>query len=228
MTKSTDHEVSYRLAKWVVRNMQEAGLLRQSEVKAVWADLLSCFPPPIACVEIVGCKIDGENNPRLLSLKTICGVCGNRFVRRKWHCRDWMWGCKERYITGHSCTNVHLYDRAFEDLIKRIMLIMISRNPDIIETCKRLVDRYVKNRCRKEKAIQYLENHAQSNPENVILGDEIVFILDCLILFPGNKTTAFIINAKNVSCKFPHYTPRYGRQSKARGTINSMIRQAAT
>lgn len=51
------NEVDYRISKWIVLNMQEAGFLTKDEVKAIWQQLLDQYDPPFRSTETVTGKI---------------------------------------------------------------------------------------------------------------------------------------------------------------------------
>ena len=52
MIKRTDQEVKYRLAKWVIMNLEAEQLLMPDEIEAIWRELLSLFSPPTESVEV--------------------------------------------------------------------------------------------------------------------------------------------------------------------------------
>ena len=53
MLKNTDKEVDYRLAKWIIRNMEKEKLLEPEEIQAIWQELLNFYDPPTKTVETV-------------------------------------------------------------------------------------------------------------------------------------------------------------------------------
>ena len=52
MLTRTDQEVKYRLAKWVIKNLEAEQLLMPDEIEAIWRELLSLFAPPTQSVEV--------------------------------------------------------------------------------------------------------------------------------------------------------------------------------
>ena len=48
----TDQEVRYRLAKWVIKNLEAEQLLTPDEIEAIWRELLTLFAPPMQSVEV--------------------------------------------------------------------------------------------------------------------------------------------------------------------------------
>lgn len=53
MLKNRDKEVDYRLAKWIIRNMEKEQILTPDEIQAIWQELLSFYDPPTRTVETV-------------------------------------------------------------------------------------------------------------------------------------------------------------------------------
>ena len=53
MLENTDKEVDYRLAKWIIRNMEKEQLLTPDEIEAIWQELLSFYDPPMKSIETV-------------------------------------------------------------------------------------------------------------------------------------------------------------------------------
>lgn len=52
MLTRTDQEVKYRLAKWVIKNLEAEQFLMPDEIEAIWRELLSLFDPPTQSVEV--------------------------------------------------------------------------------------------------------------------------------------------------------------------------------
>ena len=52
MLTNPDQEVKYRLAKWVIANLEAQGLLTPDEIKRIWEDLLTVYKPPMQSVEV--------------------------------------------------------------------------------------------------------------------------------------------------------------------------------
>ena len=46
-------EINYRLAKWLICNLQDNGLIDKDEVIVVWQKLIEHYQPPFKCVEVV-------------------------------------------------------------------------------------------------------------------------------------------------------------------------------
>ena len=51
--KNSKKEVKYRLAKWIIRSLEEEQLLEPDEIEEIWTELLSFYAPPTASVENV-------------------------------------------------------------------------------------------------------------------------------------------------------------------------------
>ena len=51
--KKSRQEVRYRLAKWIIKGLEEEQLLEPDEIEEIWRELLSFYAPPTASVENV-------------------------------------------------------------------------------------------------------------------------------------------------------------------------------
>ena len=51
MLKDAHKEVEYRLAKWIIRNLEQEQLLLPDEIEAIWRELLSLYDPPTRSIE---------------------------------------------------------------------------------------------------------------------------------------------------------------------------------
>ena len=49
----TNAEINYRLAKWLICNLQDNGLIDKDEVIVVWQKLIERYQPPFKCVVVV-------------------------------------------------------------------------------------------------------------------------------------------------------------------------------
>lgn len=47
-------EVEYRLAKWILANMLQDGIISESEVQKAWKKIAEHYKPPFLEVEVVG------------------------------------------------------------------------------------------------------------------------------------------------------------------------------
>lgn len=52
MLANPSQEVKYRLAKWVVANLEAQGLLTPDEIKRIWEELLDLYTPPTQSIEV--------------------------------------------------------------------------------------------------------------------------------------------------------------------------------
>ena len=117
--KTESQEVDYRIAKWIIRNMEKEQLLSPDEIRSVWGELLSFYSPPNKSIENVSGSIRGrqlEEHDSLLPFrrKTICSACGNFFSHQVWHNTDPVWKCWGRCGTRDIClVGIHLYEYAF-------------------------------------------------------------------------------------------------------------------
>ncbi|MBR1710129.1 MAG: hypothetical protein IJ719_15080 [Clostridia bacterium] len=59
MLSNAQNEVDYRLAKWIVRNMEKEQILTPDEIKTIWRELLTRFEPPTRSIETVTGTIRG-------------------------------------------------------------------------------------------------------------------------------------------------------------------------
>jgi hypothetical protein len=46
-------EINYRLAKWLICNLQHEGLLNKGEVIVIWEKLIEHYQSPFKCVEVI-------------------------------------------------------------------------------------------------------------------------------------------------------------------------------
>jgi hypothetical protein len=53
-------EIMYRLAKWVIKGLEEEQLLKPDEIEGIWKELLSFYAPPTASVENVCGTMNGN------------------------------------------------------------------------------------------------------------------------------------------------------------------------
>ncbi len=51
MLKNTSQEIKYRLAKWVIKNLEAEQLLQPDEIEEIWQGLLSFYDPPMVSIE---------------------------------------------------------------------------------------------------------------------------------------------------------------------------------
>lgn len=47
-------EVEYRLAKWILANMLQDGIISESEMQKAWKKIAEHYKPPFLEVEVVG------------------------------------------------------------------------------------------------------------------------------------------------------------------------------
>ncbi len=47
-------EVEYRLAKWILANMLQEGIISESEMQKAWEKIAEHYKPPFLEVEVVG------------------------------------------------------------------------------------------------------------------------------------------------------------------------------
>lgn len=66
MLKNPDKEVGFRMAKWVIMNLESEQLLKPEEIERIWRELLSYYAPPMSSVEVpcgsMLCRIQGVMN----------------------------------------------------------------------------------------------------------------------------------------------------------------------
>ena len=48
----SNQEIEYRLAKWIIANLEARKLLAPDEIKAIWQKLLTVYEPPTQSVEV--------------------------------------------------------------------------------------------------------------------------------------------------------------------------------
>ena len=58
--KESREEVNYRLAKWIIRSLEEEQLLEPDEIEEIWTELLSFYAPPTASMENVCDTMNGN------------------------------------------------------------------------------------------------------------------------------------------------------------------------
>lgn len=71
MLSNPSQEVEYRLAKWIIANLEARKLLTPNEIKAIWQGLLAAYEPPTQSIEVTcgsmlnpmgGGKRDGQSH----------------------------------------------------------------------------------------------------------------------------------------------------------------------
>ena len=62
MLKDAHKEVEYRLAKWIIRNLEQEQLLLPDEIEAIWRELLSLYDPPTRSIEVVAGTLGGNGD----------------------------------------------------------------------------------------------------------------------------------------------------------------------
>lgn len=210
MEKHAQQEVNYRLSKWLIWNASIEQLLSPNEVENIFRELLSFYDPPTRCVERVQSLFGRETSTLPFKFKTFCGLCGKNYGTKTWHCVDHVWACHERGITGHTCQNSQIYDYAFQQMIKRTMLMLLPDRPKITKECERLVRRYVYDDGRRNGALEYVHGFADVDPTTIELGEEAGFIIQHLTIYPRDRVVAKVISGEIVSFQQAHYTPRTG------------------
>ena len=151
-----------------------------------------------------------ETSTLPFKLKTFCGLCGKNYGTKTWHCVDRVWACHERNITGHTCQNSQIYDYAFQQMIKRSMLMLFPERPRVIKECERLVRRYIYDKSRLKSALEYVRGFADTAPTTIELGEEAGFIVEHLTIYPRDRVAAMVISGEKVSFQQAHFTPRTG------------------
>ena len=185
-------------------------LLTPNEVENVFRELLSFYDPPTRCVERVQSMFSRESSTLPFKFRTFCGLCGKNYGTKTWHCVDRVWACHERNITGHTCQNSQIYDYAFQQMIKRAMLMLLPERPKIIKECERLVRRYISDEIRRNCALEYVRSFADVVPTTIELGEESGFIVEHLTIFPRDRVVAKVISGEKISFQQAHYTPHTG------------------
>lgn len=210
MIKHVKQEIDYRLSKWLIWNASIEQLLTPDEVENMLRELLSFYHPPTRCVERVQSMFERESSTLPFKFKTVCGLCGKNYGTKTWHCIDRVWSCHERGITGHTCQNSQVYDYAFQQMIKRSMLMLLPDRPEITKECKRLVRRYVYDKSRRKDVLEYMSDFADSDPTMIELGEEAGFLVERLTIYPKDRVVARVINGESISFQQAHYTPQHG------------------
>ncbi len=62
MIKNSKREVEYRLAKWVIRNLEVKQLLAPDEIRLIWQGLIDYYDPPTRSAENISGTIGGDQN----------------------------------------------------------------------------------------------------------------------------------------------------------------------
>ena len=124
------------------------------------------------------------------------------------HSREWM--CRERYRTGHTCANVHIFDYALWYQLKEIMLLFLRMRTAVMKTCKDLIKKKVTDEERREKALEYLKNLRQADPDALDFGEEPAFIIREITVFPTNRLEVMLIDGMTVNYDLKKYTPKLG------------------
>ena len=216
MLKNAVLEADYRLAKWIIRNLEKEQLLSHSEVKTVWEGLLSLLSPPNKSLEAVGGSIRSTHQDESHDIvpfrrKTLCGNCGNFFAVQTWHNEDRVLKCWGRCQNEQFCsTKVHIYEYAFAFLITQFMLSLVSKRKGVIETCEKAVSLGVADKRRRSKALDYVRGITTVPPDRLEIGQEPAHIIEQITVFPDRCMKAEIIDGTKVSYKLKHYSPKQG------------------
>ena len=52
MLSKPNQEIEYRLAKWIIANLEAKKLLSPDEIETIWQRLLTAYEPPTQSVEV--------------------------------------------------------------------------------------------------------------------------------------------------------------------------------
>jgi len=52
MLSKPNKEIEYRLAKWIIANLEAKKLLSPDEIETIWQRLLTAYEPPTQSVEV--------------------------------------------------------------------------------------------------------------------------------------------------------------------------------
>ena len=217
MTVKSKAEVEYRLAKWLLRNLEKQRLITSDEIRAIWQNLIEYYEPPTSCVEIVGGTFGSSEN--LFKGRVFCGNCGNYYTVRPWHTTQRVWVCRESGKTGHVCRNTHIHDYAFRYQLKEIMLMLLKKHKDVLSICEWLLSAYVKNEPRKQSAIDYLRDIQKVGPIDLAEGREIMFMTERITVFPENTMEVDVVDGKKIRWELKPYSPSRGWWSSRTGYL---------
>ena len=144
--------------------------------------------------------------------KLVCGCCGNFYVTRIWHNVDDVWSCKARDIREVKCKNIHLYDYALHYYIKRIMVSLTKKRDCTIAQFIQIIERHVPSEERLEDIKRFLKGLSRENPDNLVEGDEPLYIFESITVGPGDYLTAKTFDGMLIKQEVKRYSPRRGWQ----------------
>lgn len=155
-----------------------------------------------------------------LSCKMICGICGNYFGVRPWHIVDDVWQCRERGKTGHTCANTHIYDYALWYQLKQLLMTFIGKRTVMVD-CRGLIKKHVKDKKRRDKALDFLDRFLKADPDTIEFGEEPAYVIQMITIFPNNRMKAKFIDGSKMSFKLKRYTPKLGWRKEEKKTVSS-------
>ena len=142
--------------------------------------------------------------------KMICGVCGNYYGHKPWHCTDLVWVCRERGKTGHTCSNTHIYDYAFWYHLKQIMVTQVRKRPSVMRNCDKLINEKIIDPERRKAALAFIRRLTDLNPDALDFGEEPAHIISEIKIFPENQMTVTFLDGKAVDFSLRRFTPKLG------------------
>ena len=150
----------------------------------------------------------GYSGVDALSGKLVCGLCGNYYGPRPWHCTDRVWQCREKAKKGCTCHNAHIYDYALKVQLKEVMMKVLQK--DTVSCCAALVRQMVTDESRKEKAFLYLASFAERNPEDLMDGgDDFLLTVERITVFPDSMEVK-LLSGQIIKHGLRTYSPKRG------------------
>ena len=217
MIEKADKEINYRIAKWIVRNMEKDQLIGADEVETVWNGLIALYEPPTRCIEIVGSSMKDVSGTSLTTYSgtTVCGTCGELFGIRPWH-GSRVWSCLESARTGHKCKNTHIHDYALRYFLRESMMALYMERSRAFKPLRELLGETVRDDQREKLLRSYMSGFPKMDID-VLTDGEPAFIVDQVIVYRENYMDILFANGQHHKQEIRPYSPKRGWWSLGTG-----------
>ncbi len=213
-------EVDYRLAKWLLLNLQKDEILNSEQVPLALNAVAEYYTPPFLCVENLkgpigdGAIVTPECRSRsIFGSRLVCGLCGEKFCFRVWHStvsNDVVWQCPGRVNKRpQKCMAYNnLYDAILHYAVHQIAMLLIY---------KRGIEWKV------EKAVNpILEDGERGKLHKWLMGfhrrdiwgmqsdeDDLSIIIQNIVVMGDGSAEVYLIDGSIVQYQFPQYQPSH-------------------
>ncbi len=212
-----ENEVYYRLAKWLLLNMKEEGILAEKQLSSAWKNILDSFEPPFRCLENLdgpigdGMAVSPERRAKsILGSKIICGECGSRFGPRPWHSTSYnniVWQCPGRVRKSEQkCMSYNIYDTALHCAGYEIAMNIIYKR-GIEEGVEKAVAPLLPED-KKAKLHRWLANFRNRGIWGLQSDDDdLAIIIREIVVWGDGSAEAELIDKSFIKYQFPAFRP---------------------